>query len=63
MKEELSSIREDCNNLRADLNEMTLLVTQMKENVEKSLSTLSTEVQNTYDYMIAAGKRKFKRIW
>lgn len=60
MTEELSSVRVERANLRADLDEMTTIVQRMKENVRKPLSTVSREVQKTYDDMVDAVSRKIQ---
>lgn len=57
LTEELLSVRVEHANLRADLGEMTDQNQHMKEDVEKSLSTVSFEVQKTYCDMADAGKR------
>lgn len=50
----------ECANLRADLDQMTALVHQMKRDVGKSIFNLSTEMQKTYDNVVQAVKRKIE---
>lgn len=57
LTEDLSSVRVERLNLRADSDEMTALVQQMEKNVGKSLSNVSTEVQKTYKEMVDAVKQ------
>lgn len=58
MTDELSPVCVDRTDLRADQDEMTTLVRRMNEDVKKSLSTVSTEAQKTYEDVVVAFKRK-----
>lgn len=58
--EELSSIRVDRANLKADLDERAGLVQRLKDDVGKSLSNESTEAQKTYEDMVGTAKLKIQ---
>lgn len=60
LMEELSALRATHANLRADLVEETAFVQQLKDNLRKSLYTVSTEVQKTYVDMVHVVKRNFQ---
>lgn len=56
--EELSTVRVERDNLRANLDLMTSLVQGMKENFGFLLSTVSMEELKTYDDMINTANLK-----
>lgn len=60
LTEELSSIRVKRANLKSDLNEMTALVQQMKNDVERSICNGSTEAKESYENMAKANKLKIE---
>lgn len=60
LTEKPSSARDEGSNLCEDLNEVTALALQMKDDAGKSLSNMSREVQKTYEDMVDAVYLKFQ---
>lgn len=58
---ELLTIRVERANLNVDLSEVTVLVQWIKDDVGKSFSGASTEVQMTYEDVVDAVKLKIQR--
>lgn len=58
--EKLSALRGERTNDWVDLNEMTALAERIKEDFERSFPNVSMELQNTYDDMAEAIKRKIQ---
>lgn len=58
--EELSSVNVERANFRVDLDEITELEQWMKDDVGKSLSSASTEVQRRYENIVEAVNMKIQ---
>lgn len=58
LTEKLSSIRVERANLRADSDEMTALMNRTNDDVVKSFSNVSTEVQKGHEDTVEAVKQK-----
>lgn len=60
--EDLPSVCVERASLRADIEEMKVLLQRMKNDVKTSLSNLSSVLQNTYEDIFEADKFKIKEI-
>lgn len=60
LTEELSLIRVESANVKADLDEISALVYRLRDDVDKLISNVSTEVAKTYGDMVDAAKLKIQ---
>lgn len=58
---ELSAVRVELSNLHSSLDEMTVLVQRVKNDVRSLLSTVFKVVQTTYEDVIGAVKRNVQK--